>query len=71
MAVEVLESYEGPFWLWVGSGIVALVLCPIFFWNAFLPPPFDLAPYSKTVDYEFRDLDYAEAFAALNGGTVD
>ena len=34
--------------------------------GAYLPAPIDLTAYSDTVDYEFRDADYAQEFAELN-----
>ncbi|MEM7351474.1 MAG: hypothetical protein AAF657_11750 [Acidobacteriota bacterium] len=71
VALEILEGYEGPFRLWVGSGIVALVLIPTVFWELFWPPTFDLTPYTRSVDYHFRHRTDGEIFAALNGGKVE
>jgi hypothetical protein len=41
-------------------------MIPWFAWELVFPPPFDLTVYSDTIDYEFRDQDYAEEFADLN-----
>jgi hypothetical protein len=51
-------------WAIVGLGLSALV--PVLVWNQFMPPLLDLTAYSKTVDYDFRDADYAEKFRKLN-----
>ncbi len=71
MAIEMLETYDGPYMLWIGSGIVAVVLIPIIFWELFWPPSFDITPYTRSVDYHFRNRADAEVFAARNGGKVE
>ena len=62
---------DSPFRLWFGSFVVSLFGLPVVFWELFFPPSFDLMPYPSTVSYEFRDEEYAEEFAALNGGEVE
>jgi hypothetical protein len=51
--------------------IVFLACIPAFALFSYFPPPFDLTPLSTHVDYEFRDLDYAREFAALNDAEVE
>lgn len=51
--------------------LAILLLAPLFVWQIFVPPPFSISALTETVDYEFRDRAYAEAFAELNGGTID
>jgi hypothetical protein len=67
-------------WLAIGRGVRRLVVLGIVLAVAFLfglirvffpAPPFDLTVHKRTVDYEFANAAYAEAFAALNGARVD
>lgn len=51
---------------WVGIGIVWVCLFPWALWQIFFPPPFDMTAYADSVDYQFRDAEYAEEFAVLN-----
>jgi hypothetical protein len=66
MAGWLLQGNQGPFKRWLMLGIVLVCLVPVFLWETFFPRPFDMTVYSDTVDYEFRDPDYAAEFAALN-----
>ncbi|WP_169973612.1 hypothetical protein [Tautonia rosea] len=66
VAFFLLQWYEGPFKRWFAMGIALACLLPVFLWETFFPRPIDLTAYSNTVDYEFLDPDYAEAFAELN-----
>lgn len=52
-------------------GGALLALLPWLVWQAIFPAAVDMTAYEKTIDYEFRDRDYAEEFAALNGGKVE
>jgi hypothetical protein len=67
VAVYVLGSLRGPLKRWLALGIALLCMAPWFAWELFFPRPIDLTAHAKTVDYEFRDEAYAEAFAELNG----
>lgn len=66
VAGSLLQWYQGPFKRWLMLGVVLVCLVPVFLWETFFPRPFDMTAYSNTVDYEFRDPDYAAEFAALN-----
>ena len=47
-------------------GFVIVCLAPYILWETYFPPSIDITAYSESVDYEFRDSDYAYSFAALN-----
>ena len=51
---------------WVAMGLLLLCLSPWFLWEVLFPPAIDITAYSKSVDYEFRDSNYAHDFAELN-----
>jgi hypothetical protein len=51
------------------SALVAMI--PWIAWQAFVPAAIDITAYENKVDYDFRDPDYAEEFATLNGGTIE
>jgi hypothetical protein len=51
-------------WAIIGLGLLALV--PVLVWNQFIPPFLELTAFSETVDYDFRDADFAEQFRKLN-----
>ena len=65
-AFYLLQWYQGPFKRWLVLGIALIALMPVILWETFFPRPFAMTAYAKTVDYEFRDGDYAYEFAALN-----
>lgn len=65
-AFYLLGSYRGPFKRWLALGIALGCLLPWFIWQSLFPPPIDLTAYSDTVQYEFRDADYADEFVSLN-----
>ena len=64
-----MGDYDGPFKRWIILGIVLVVLLPVLIWDVLFPQPFDMTAFSKTVDYEFRDPEYAAEFAAMNPGS--
>jgi hypothetical protein len=66
-----LSEFRGAARRWLAMGGVIVALSPWFLWQVFFPPPVDLTAYTDEVDYEFRDQDYAEEFAALNGTVTD
>jgi hypothetical protein len=70
VAGALLRWYEGPLKRWLMLGIVLVCLLPVMLWEELFPRPFDMTAYSGTVDYEFRDTDYATDFAALNAPAV-
>jgi len=51
---------------WVAMGLIFVCLAPYLLWETFFPPSIDITAYTESVDYEFRDSDYASDFAALN-----
>lgn len=51
---------------YVAMGMILICLTPYFVWEIVFPPAIDITAYSKNVDYEFRDEDYAYEFAELN-----
>ncbi len=56
---------------WLAMGIALACLLPSLAWEMLSPRPIDLTAYSDSVDYEFRDEDYADEFLALNQGADD
>jgi hypothetical protein len=48
-------------------GVAAIALLGLVIWEMFHPPQFKIDVGLANVDYEFRDRQYAEEFAALNG----
>jgi hypothetical protein len=66
VAASLLLWYRGPFKRWIAMGIALACMLPYFLWEVIAPRPIDLTAYTETVDYEFRDAEYAEEFAALN-----
>ena len=46
--------------------LILVCLAPYFLWELFFPPSIDITAFSDSVDYEFRDEEYAYEFAALN-----
>lgn len=56
----------GPMRRWVLMIGLLLCLSPFFVWEFLFPPAFDMTAYSKTVDYEFKNEDYALKFETLN-----
>ena len=47
-------------------GLILVCLAPYILWEMFFPPAIDITAYSESIDYEFRDPDYAFDFAELN-----
>jgi hypothetical protein len=71
VAGYLLAAYRGPFKRWLALGIALVCLLPMILWETFVPPPIDLTAFSDTVDYEFRNTEYAAEFASLNNGKLD
>jgi hypothetical protein len=71
VAIYLLGSFRGPLKRWLAMGIVLGCLIPYFAWETLSPRPIDLTAYSGTVEYEFRDEEYADEFLALNQQAVD
>ena len=51
---------------WVAVGCMLVCCLPLFIYEVFFPQPFDVTPYSESVDYEFRDEQYAIEFGMMN-----
>ena len=66
VAGSLFQWYQGPFKRWLMLGTVLVFLIPVMLWETFFPRAFDMTAYASTVDYEFRDPDYAAEFARLN-----
>ena len=71
IALALFGAYEGPFKIWLIFGVAMLCMTPFFLWETLFPPSIDLTAFSATMDYQFRDNEYANEFADLNGGKVD
>ena len=71
LEIYLLGSTRGPLKRWLAMGIVLACLLPYSAWETFSPPPIDLTAYADTVDYEFRDEEYADEFLALNRHAAD
>lgn len=70
-AFYLLRSYEGAGKRWLLMGAALVGILPLFLWQQLHPVPLELTAYSKTVEYGFRDADFAAEFAALNGAEVE
>lgn len=55
-----------PLRRWVLMIGVLLCLSPFFLWEVLFPPAFEMTAFTDSVDYEFRDANYAEQFMELN-----
>ena len=71
VAVYLLDSYEGSFKKWLVMGIAVICILPLITWEIFFPPSIELTAYSETVDYQFKNSDYAEEFAEFNDSFTD
>jgi hypothetical protein len=71
VAVSALGSFRGPVKRWLAMGIVLACMIPWFVWETFSPRPIDLTAYADSVQYEFRDEDYADEFLELNQDALD
>ena len=56
--------------LWVIAIMLGCLAIPTFIIDLIWTPAIDLTAFKESVDYEFRDLEFAEEFAALNEGKV-
>ena len=64
-----LSSFQSMWKHWIVMLIALVSLLPLVFWEIAYPPLFDMTAQSDYVDYEFRDANYAEAFATLNASS--
>ena len=60
------ELVARPLRKWVAMILILVCLAPYFFWEILWPPAIDITAYKDSVDYEFRDFNYAMEFAELN-----
>lgn len=51
---------------WVALGLIIVCLSPYLLWEIIYPPAIDITAFKDSVDYEFRDADFAYEFAELN-----
>ncbi len=51
---------------WVAVAMMIVCVSPWFIWELLFPPSIDITAYSKSVDYEFKDPEYADEFVELN-----
>ena len=51
-------------WAVMLSGIASM--SPVFLWDMFWPPAFDMLANKKTITYEFKNIDTAQEFIELN-----
>jgi hypothetical protein len=59
---------SGPLRKLVMMALLLVCGLPYFLWQFLFLPPFDVTAFAKTVDYEFRDREYAREFVILNKG---
>jgi hypothetical protein len=55
-------------------GLIIVTILPWVLWEIIFPPPLDVTAFKETVDFDFRETDYALEFANLNksaGATID
>jgi hypothetical protein len=71
VAFWMLQSLKGPLRRWLAMGIALACMSPWLLWEAMFPPALDLTAYTDTVDYEFRDAEYANDFAELNQASLN
>jgi hypothetical protein len=55
-----------PLRRWAAMLFTLVCLAPWFLWEAFVPPAVDITAYASSIDYKFRDPQYAADFAELN-----
>ena len=67
----VLSEYQGAFKKWFIYGIAIPFLLPLIIWEIAFPLPVALSSKGETVDYEFRDKEYAIEFARLNNSKTN
>jgi hypothetical protein len=51
---------------WLMLALALFCLSPQLLWSTFKPPVFDLMAFPESVDYEFRDPEYAAELVRLN-----
>lgn len=56
---------------WTVLGVVVLFIIPFAVWIVVAPPAFDITVHQHTVEYEFRDPEYAAEFDKLNAPPAD
>lgn len=56
--------------LW-SLGFAVVCICLLVWWEQTHPPAFTIYVRGDAVHYDFRDQQYAQAFAALNGAASD
>ena len=69
-AIYVFGEIEGPWRRWLLMIAALLFLLPLMVFEIFLAPIVDMTAKLKTVDYEFKNADYADEFAEINDAEV-
>ena len=67
LLVRLLGGNPTPRQIALGMGLGLLCLTPLIVWEWKTPLPIELTSYLDSVDYIFRNDDYAQQFARLNG----
>lgn len=71
VAAGITWSYVGelprPYRRWAALGWGLIFLAPLIGLDIFFPPVVDITAHADTVDYEFRDPQFAREFAQQNG----
>ncbi len=70
LAMKIMGGYRGPFRKWFALLVAFVCLTPWFFWQVFFPPAIDITVAAESVDFEFKDEDYAFEFAQLNAESM-
>lgn len=60
-----------PLRRWVLMIAVLICLLPFFIWEILFPPAFEITANKDSVDFEFRDENYADQFLELNSADED
>jgi hypothetical protein len=73
--IDTLDAMVVLNWIIVSDWIAVLLvfpfLLPYVLWELLSPRPFQLHARKYTVEYCFRDAEYAQEFAVLNGAAVN
>jgi hypothetical protein len=67
LAVYVLGNILIRIKRWLAMGIVLACMIPWFLYETYWPRPIQLRAFPDSIDYQFRDEEYAEEFRSLNG----
>jgi hypothetical protein len=71
IGLAIFRAYAKLAQKWLILPVALACYLPVWLWETFVPKPIALTAYADTVDYEFRDADYAREFAELNGASPE